>query len=135
MEFIVNQEGKARILIIEDEEEVRQLLHDILIEQDHKVEIAVGGSQGLELFKTKDFDMVFTDLGMPGMSGWQVAEEIQRIDKKVPVAIITGWSVDLEESEMKEKGVNFIIQKPFQVDQISQLVRDGLQLKNKLEVA
>ena len=91
--------------------------------------------QGLELFKSRDFDLVFTDLGMPSMSGWQVAEEIKCIGKKVPVAIITGWNVDLNESEMEGKGVNFIVQKPFQVNQILKLVQDGLELKNQFAAA
>ena len=126
---------KAKILIIEDEEEVGQLLYDILINQGHEVEIASDGGQGLELFKSRDFDLVCTDLGMPSMSGWQVAEEIKCVGKKVPVAIITGWRVDLNKSEMEGKGVNFIVQKPFQVNQILKLVQDGLELKNQFAAA
>ena len=126
---------KARILIIEDEEEVGQLLYDILISRNHEVEVASDGSQGLERFKSRDFDLVFTDLGMPSMSGWQVAEEIKHIGKKVPVAIITGWNVALNESEMTDKGVHFIVQKPFQVNQILKLVQDGLKLKDQLAAA
>jgi PAS domain S-box-containing protein len=126
---------KAKILIIEDEEEVGQLLYDILISRNHEVEVASDGSQGLELFKSRDFDLVFTDLGMPSMSGWQVADEIKHIGKKVPVAIITGWNVALNESEMTDKGVHFIVQKPFQVNQILKLVQEGLELKNKFLAA
>ena len=47
--------------------------------------------------------MVLTDLGMPGMSGWQVAEKIKGINGKVPIALITGWSIDLKESDIKKK--------------------------------
>ena len=126
---------KAKILIIEDEEEIRQLLCDILISQGHEAEVAADGNQGLELLRKGDFDLVCTDLGMPGMSGWQVAEEIKHMGRNVPVAVITGWSVHLNESGMREKGVNFIIQKPFQIDQILQLVREGLELKYQFEAA
>jgi CheY-like chemotaxis protein/anti-sigma regulatory factor (Ser/Thr protein kinase) len=126
---------RARILIIEDEEEIRQLLRDIVASQGHEVEIAADGNQGLELLRNGDFDLVCTDLGMPGISGWQVAEEIKHMGKKVPVAVITGWSVQLNESGMREKGVNFIIQKPFQIHQILKLVQEGLELKCRLEAA
>jgi signal transduction histidine kinase/ActR/RegA family two-component response regulator len=126
---------KARILIIEDEEEVRQLLLDIVTGQGHEAEAASNGNEGLELMKTGDFDLVCTDLGMPGMSGWQVAEEIKRMGKNVPVAVISGWSINLNEPGMREKGVHFIIQKPFQIHQILKLVQEGLELKCRLEAA
>ncbi len=126
---------KARILIIEDEEEIRQLLRDIVISQGHEVEVAPDGKQGLALLRSGDYDLVCTDLGMPGMSGWQVAEEIKHMGKKVPVAVITGWSVHLNEPGMKEKGVNFIIQKPFQINRILKLVQEGLELKHRFEAA
>jgi PAS domain S-box-containing protein len=126
---------KARILIIEDEEEIRQLLHDIVVSQGHEAEVAPDGHRGLELLRNGEFDLVCTDLGMPGMSGWQVAEEIKHMGKKIPVAVITGWSVHLNEPGMREKGVNFIIQKPFQINQILQLVREGLQLNCQFKAA
>jgi CheY-like chemotaxis protein len=126
---------KARILIIEDEEEVRRLLLDIVTSQGHEAEAASNGNEGLELMRTGDFDLVCTDLGMPGMSGWQVAEEIKRMGKNVPVAVISGWSINLNEPGMREKGVHFIIQKPFQIHQILKLVQEGLELKCRLEAA
>ena len=124
---------KARVLIIDDEVEIRQLLYDIVISHGHHAEVAADGSQGLELFKSREFDLVCTDLGMPGISGWQVAEEIKHTGKKVPVVVISGWSVHLNPTEMQEKGVNIILQKPFQVNQIVQLVQEGLLLKDRFE--
>ncbi len=125
----------AKILIIEDEEEIRQLLYDIVISQGHEAEIAPDGNRGLELLRNGEYDLVCTDLGMPGMSGWQVAEEIKQMGKNVPVAVITGWSVQLDEPGMREKGVNFIIQKPFQINQILKLVQEGLELKYQCKAA
>ncbi len=126
---------KARVLIIEDEDEIRQLLLDIVESQGHEADAADDGNQGLELLRNGDFDLVCTDLGMPGMSGWEVAEEIKHMGKKVPVAVITGWSINLNEPEMREKGVHFILQKPFQIDQILTLVQEGLELKYRFEAA
>jgi PAS domain S-box-containing protein len=126
---------KARILVIEDEDDVRQLLFDILSSEGHEVEVASDGIEGLDLFKERDFDLVCTDLGMPKVSGWQVAEEIKRIGRKVPVAIITGWDVNIMESELKEKAVNFVIQKPFQVKQVLSLVKEGVTLRDQFKAA
>ena len=60
---------KARILVVEDEEDVRDILSHILIKGGHEVETANDGIRGIEMFEKKEFDLVFTDLGMPGMSG------------------------------------------------------------------
>ncbi|MBW2653205.1 MAG: response regulator, partial [Deltaproteobacteria bacterium] len=122
---IPEEKRKSTILVIEDEEEVRNLLADILIENGHQVETASDGKQGIDIFKKKDFDLVFTDLGMPGTSGWEVAETVKSINERIPVAIITGWNVELKESEMRERGVNLIAYKPFKIDQILRLVQEG----------
>jgi len=121
---------KANILVIEDEEDIRELITDILEMNGLEVEGASSGSQGITLFKKKQFDLVFTDLGMPGMSGWQVAKEIKTIDNKTPVALITGWQIPLKNAEMKEKGVDLYINKPFKVDQLLRLVQDGMEIKD-----
>ena len=126
---------KAKILVVEDEEEVRNLIADILTESGHEVITASDGNQGIEMFKEMDVDMVFSDLGMPGISGWQVAETIKSINKNVPIAIITGWNVDLEQEELQNRGVDFIAMKPFAVTKVLQLVQEGLELKNKFKAA
>ena len=126
---------KARILVIDDEGEVRELIKDILTDRGHEVEMAVDGINGLQLFKDKKFDLVFTDLGMPGMSGWQVAKEIKDLSRTVPVAVITGWNIELQESEMKERGVDLIAHKPFQTEHILGLVREGLKLRKQFKAA
>ena len=132
---LTGRKEKARVLIVDDEDEVRQLLSDILTSEDHDVKVAFDGTQALELFKRSDFDMVFTDLGMPGMSGWDVAEAIKSINKNVPVAIITGWNVDLTETEMKARGVDLIAFKPFEVNRVLQLVQEGMELSERLKKA
>jgi nitrogen-specific signal transduction histidine kinase/CheY-like chemotaxis protein len=132
---LTRRKEKARVLIVDDEDEVRQLLSDILTSEDHDVKVAFDGTQALELFKRSDFDMVFTDLGMPGMSGWDVAEAIKSINKNVPVAIITGWNVDLKATEIKERGVDLIAFKPFEVNRVLQLVQEGMELRERLKKA
>jgi CheY-like chemotaxis protein len=129
------KQRKARILIIDDEADVCELLRDILTDGGHEVETASDGSTGIKLFKEKEFDLVFTDLGMPGISGWQVAEKIKSINKSVPVTLITGWNVDLKQSEIKENGVDLIAYKPFEVKQVFKLVQEGMILKDRFKAA
>ena len=70
---------------------------------------------------------------MPGMSGWEVIEKIKSINDKVPVALITGWNVKLDESEMNDCRINFVVQKPFKMEQLLNLVQEGMLLRDQLK--
>ncbi len=126
---IIGKSKKARILVVEDKEEVCEVLRDILVNDGHEVETVPNGSEGVKLFKKKDFNLVFTDLGMPRKSGWQVAKEVKKINKNTPVALITGWEVQLERSKLRKSGVDLVVNKPFKVDQVLRLVQEGMELK------
>jgi len=129
--FRSKKQRKARILVIEDEQDVLELLKDILTDNGHEVETTTHGRLGLKMFREHHFDLVFTDLGMPEMSGWQVAEEVKKINKETPVALITGWEVQLKQSELRKTGVDLLVNKPFQVDEIRRLVDEGIDLQIK----
>ncbi len=127
---LLNRHRKVRILVIDDEKEIRELIADILTMNKFEAEVASNGREGIRLFKEKKFDLVFTDLGMPGMSGWQVAKEIKKINDTTPVALITGWQIQSEDAELKAKGVDLMINKPFRVDQVLRLVQEGMEIKD-----
>jgi CheY-like chemotaxis protein len=76
--------------------------------------------------------MVFTDLGMPGLTGWQVAQEIKKLNSSTPVALITGYSIPDDSNELQQKGVDFVLNKPFLIDQVLKLVQEGIELKAQL---
>jgi len=67
------------------------------------------------------------------MSGWEVTEKIKSINDKVPVALITGWNVKLDESEMNDCRINLVVQKPFKMEQILNLVQEGMILRDQLK--
>jgi FixJ family two-component response regulator len=77
--------------------------------------------------------LVLTDLGMPGMFGWQVAEKVKSINGRVPVVLITGWNVELKASEIKDKWVDLIVQKPFEMDQVLNVVQEGMILRDRFK--
>jgi len=121
---IIEQQLPMRLLVVDDEVFVRELLRDILDGENCDVCVAESGSEALALFKETKFDGVFTDVGMPGMSGWELAREIRQINKKIPIAVITGWGEAVGSHEQKEAGVDWIVAKPFTADRITELVRD-----------
>jgi len=127
----VQKISSRKILIIDDEEGVRDVLGGIFQHEDHRVTLAETGKEGLEEFKQGDFNLVLTDLGMPEMSGWEVAKEIKKIDPDMPVGLITGWAVPTPKEKMKEEGVDFILSKPFDLTKVVREVNAVLKSKNR----
>jgi CheY-like chemotaxis protein len=126
----------ARILVIDDEEHLRNLLADILKTGGYQVKTAPHGKEGLTSFQEEQYDVVITDLGMPEMSGLEVAEEIKRIDPSTPVVLLTGLNVQLGDEIIKDKKVDLVISKPFQLAEVLETVQNALNIKknSKLRV-
>jgi signal transduction histidine kinase len=103
-----------RILVIDDELQVRSTLAEMLEEQGHSVTQAPGGREGLSYLESNRelVDVVISDLGMPDMTGWDVAAAIQQRWPGVPVGLITGWG-ETEITREERSRVNFVINKPF----------------------
>jgi CheY-like chemotaxis protein len=114
----------TRLLVVDDEDFVRDLLCEILEAEHCDVELAQDGMEALALFRAREFDGVFTDVGMPGMSGWELAREIRQLNHNVPIAIITGWGEIVGSNEKRAAGVDWVVAKPFTADRIAELVRE-----------
>ena len=118
------ERARLKLLVVDDEDFVRELLGEILEGEHCDVHLSESGRDALSSFKEMRFDAVFTDVGMPGMSGWELAREIRQIDKHIPIAVITGWGEAVGSHEQKAAGVDWVIAKPFTADRIVELVRE-----------
>jgi CheY-like chemotaxis protein len=121
----------ARILVIDDDDAVLDVLADILRTGEHEVVAARSGEDGLARFKSGWFDLVFTDLGMPGMNGWEVAAGVKALRPGTPVGLITGWGASLDEKRMRDRGVDLIVSKPFRYHDVLALVSEAMQLRER----
>ena len=115
---------RLRILVVDDEAPLREILGEMLEREGHEVRLAEGGRQALELFDAESFDAVLTDIGMPGMNGWELARSIRARDGRIPMAVITGWGNAVGTQEQSEAGVNWVVTKPFTAARISELAHD-----------
>jgi len=121
----------AKILIIDDEEHLRNLLADLLASDGYEVKTAADGREGLASFQEGTYDVVITDLGLPEMSGLEVAEEIKKIAPVTPVILLTGFSLQPGDGQMKDAKVDLIITKPFQLAQVLDVVHKALRIKEE----
>ena len=119
-----HERPRTRLLVVDDEEFVRELLREILESENCEVYVADSGGEALVLFNELEFDGLFTDVGMPGMSGWELAREIRQINTRIPIAVITGWGEAVGSNEQKAAGVNWIVAKPFTADRVAELVQE-----------
>ncbi|HEV8586969.1 MAG TPA: response regulator [Methylomirabilota bacterium] len=99
-----------RILAVEDEPEVLDVLRAMLSAAGHAVFTAASGREALDLFEREPVDLVITDLGMPGMTGLALAEELKR-RRAVPVLLLTGWADELDSATAP--AVDLVVAKPF----------------------
>lgn len=127
----VKETNPANILLIEDEKAVREVIVDILTSANHKVTEAYGGVEGIEWFKKKKFDVVITDLGMPELTGWEVAKIVKEIDPDMVVMMITGWGTQFDKEKLKKNKVDHILAKPIKMNQLLNLVSKVMDLKGK----
>lgn len=110
-------------LVVDDEQFVRETLADMLTALGHTVTAVAGGREALNELSSSDFDLVFTDLSMPEMDGWELAREIRRrFGPELKIVVVTGHGAGTLIAPADEDLVNGIIGKPFDFDQVSEMI-------------
>ncbi len=105
--------------MVDDEEVVRETLAEMLTDLDHKVVTAACGRDAVEQLAHANFDLVFTDLAMPEMDGWETAREIRKQRPGLPVVLVTGYGATAQPPSDDIDLVAGIIGKPFDFDQVT----------------
>ena len=113
---------RARILVVEDEAAVRDVLVDVLAGQGHDVVACEDGRSALTHMDGPAFDLAMVDLSMPGLSGWEVAKALRAAQPQVPIALVTGWGDQIDFAEARTRGIDYLMAKPFNVDDMTRLV-------------
>ena len=107
-----------RILVVDDEDSVRETLAEMLVAFNHRVELAVSGQEAVEKMHETAFDFVFTDLAMPEMDGWETARRIRQDWPNVKIVLVTGYGPTTAPPTGEEELVDAIIGKPFDFVQV-----------------
>jgi len=118
---------EASILVVEDEPTILSLLMDMLEGAGYRVCVARTGREAVEQLIEGSFHAVLTDLGMPEMSGWELARHCRDLYPDLPVILVTGWGVELDEGLVTDTGVRAVVSKPFTVAEILQTLASILE--------
>jgi PAS domain S-box-containing protein len=109
---------RLRILVVDDEEPVRETLAEMLVAVNHEVELAASGQEAVQKMRQRAFDFVFTDLAMPEMDGWETARSIRQHWPSVRIVLVTGYGPATVPPAGEEDLVDAIIGKPFDFVQV-----------------
>jgi len=110
--------GRPRVLVVDDEASIRDLLAKTLALAEYDVDLAPDGRTGLERLRMIPYDLLITDLKMPGVDGLAVIREARRLKADIPVIIITGFSTEASAIEAVNLGVSGYLTKPFRVPRV-----------------
>lgn len=125
---VVQAPFRARVLVVDDEPEILRVLREALEGSGHEVETASSGSDGIERFRRSKFNAVLSDVGMADVSGWEVAQAVRQSGPpNVILGLVTGWGATISEEMVSAHGVNFVIAKPFDVDDLVSRLNQAIE--------
>ena len=107
---------KKRIMVLDDDEQIRQSLHKVLRAEDYEVVLAAEGAEALAQLERHSVDLLLLDLNLPNKSGWDVFERVSSLDPLLPIIIITGR--ENQSTLAMAAGVGALMQKPLDVSRL-----------------
>lgn len=117
----------AKVLVVDDDRIVGQSFNRVLSEKGYDVSTALDGEEALRKVGSNGYDMVFTDIKMPGMDGLEVAKRIKEMNPWMPVVIVTGYGTEANESRAEEVGVSGFLRKPLSPEVIEWITQKTLK--------
>ena len=115
-------QGRRRVLLVDDDATILDVIGEALRDSGHDVHICDAGAAAIVAMEDRSFDVLITDLGMPGVNGWDVARRARQLEPPLPVIVISGWGAQITQDQMEAAGVTLILPKPFRLEQIRQAI-------------
>ena len=119
--------NKGKILIVEDEKSMRDVLGILLEGEGYDVTLAAGGIDGISLLNKDIFDMVITDINMPKVNGFEILKKVRETSPDTLVIMITAFGTTESAIEAMQLGAYDYIHKPFKIDEIRLVVKKRLK--------
>jgi DNA-binding NtrC family response regulator len=124
---------KLQVLVIDDDEVVGRSFDRVLSDKGYEVSTALSGEEAMETIDESEFDVVFTDIKMPGMDGLEVTERIKERCPWTPVVVITGYGTDENEARANVLGASGFVRKPLTPEIIESITLKAMSDKGAVE--
>ena len=122
----------VRIMIIEDDKEMRSLLKDFFEEEGFETDSASNGVDALRMLFKDHFDLVITDIRMPGLTGLDILPRIRRLKPEIPIIVMTAYGSDDVRRRSLERGATIYLEKPIHLSKLRAVIRE-MVLRKSLE--
>lgn len=121
-----------KILVVDDDEQITKLLHVFLNSKGYGCSIAADGTEAIDIARQEEFDMVITDIKMPGMDGFSLTRELLALNPDMAVMVMTGFTSEYAEEEALKTGASDFIIKPFTLAELSARIQKVIREKERL---
>lgn len=111
-------DNEFRVLLVEDNSSVSGFIIELLELDNWVVNAAPDGEEALRLLAAQNFDLIITDLGLPGISGWEVILASRKLQKSAPVMVITSWQDRNTKARLEQMEVDYTLWKPFRAGKL-----------------
>jgi CheY-like chemotaxis protein len=121
-----------RVLVVDDEEPVLSVIAEMLRDLGQEVTTAIGGREGLDQLERVGPHIVFSDLGMPEVNGWDVAAAVRARRPETVMVLVTGWGSQIAPDSAQARGVDIILSKPFLLEDVERVILEAAGLLARL---
>ena len=119
----------GRILVVDDDPKSRNIVERLLTLTDYEVEIVISGEEAVKRLKRSEFNLVLTDLDMPGMDGLELLSHVKSRYPDIPVIVVSGVASEESKNEALEVGAEGLLSKPYTRDQLLAIISKSLTKK------
>jgi CheY-like chemotaxis protein len=110
------------ILVVDDEPALRRMTVEMLAQEGHRATPAPSAREALKMLEDPAYDLVVTDLAMPGITGWDIVEHSAKVRPGLPVVLVTGWGQAISPEECAARGAALVLTKPFTLEELNAAV-------------
>jgi DNA-binding response OmpR family regulator len=132
MEHSKDSHRIGKILIIEDDEEMRSLLKDFVEEEGYETDSVEKGTYAFKKLMTESFDLIITDIRMPGFSGLEIIPGLKKFQPDTPIIVITAFGGEEVHLRALERGADAYLEKPIHLHKLKELIYDIISSKGKM---
>ena len=122
----VDRRAETRVLVVDDDELTLEAHLTVLQDDGYTVVAAGGGREAVQQFENAPFDVVVTDVGMPGMSGRDVAKRVKALRPQVKVILLSGWGIQENLKEAREAGIDRVLSRPYPLAALLTAIKEVL---------
>lgn len=124
--------GKKRILIIEDDEEMRSLLRDFLNDEGYETDSADNGLEAYRRLVREFFDLIIADIRMPGLTGLDILPRVRKLHPEAPIIVITAFGSEEVCRKAYERGATLYLEKPIHLENLRELIHRMFSINERV---